>query len=383
TGLTVLSDDERELAYQRLRIPLTVLPTRATAIRIAREAGATLVVVGTYSVTPSPNDQTAAALQGTARVIRVNEGRWMGETMPDGRWAWRPFDFGGQLRDLQRMQGRLAYDIMYERDRALPFSLNQFMQRAERVPYRAFESYVKGIMTENPETRSAYLQNALREYANAHAGATYPQAAFALGQLFYSQRDWARAAEYFSRLQRRDPHYTEAAFYAAISYWRMNDLVRALGALLPLTTDVPLTSIYNNAGALSVQAARRERDAAERERLLTQGINFLRRASESAPDDPTVRFNYAYALFLKGQHAEAVEQLRPVITSNPRDGEAYFLFAKSLERTGRAEAAAEADNQARRYYPGYARWQTEWQRSQTANEVPLRLRQEFNRLDYY
>ena len=37
-GLLVVSSDERELAYQRLRLPETVIPSRATAIKLAREA---------------------------------------------------------------------------------------------------------------------------------------------------------------------------------------------------------------------------------------------------------------------------------------------------------------------------------------------------------
>ena len=35
-GLLVVSSDERELAYQRLRLPETVIPSRATAIKLAR-----------------------------------------------------------------------------------------------------------------------------------------------------------------------------------------------------------------------------------------------------------------------------------------------------------------------------------------------------------
>src|SRR5256885_12770497 len=53
-GLIVVSGDERELAYQRLRLPETVIPSRATAIKLAREAKASMIVIGTYSVTPAP-----------------------------------------------------------------------------------------------------------------------------------------------------------------------------------------------------------------------------------------------------------------------------------------------------------------------------------------
>ncbi|HMF57850.1 MAG TPA: tetratricopeptide repeat protein [Pyrinomonadaceae bacterium] len=382
SDLVVVSSDERALAYQRVRLPLTALPSRATAIKLAREAHASMIVLGTYSVTP-PQGQTPATLQGSARVIKVNEGRLMGETMPDGRWATREYDFGGALTTLQTMQGRLAYQVLYQRDRALPFSQMQFVQQATKVPTRAFEAYVKGLQTdESDDTRANYFKNALHFYAEANAGAIYPQAAFQLGLFYLKKHDWKQAAEYLSKLQKRDPHYAEATFYASLCYFRLNDLSHALAAIVPLTSDMPLTGIYNNAGALSVQAARDERRDAERTRLLEQAVTFLSRAADSAPDDTMVRFNYAYALFLASKYQDAVQQLQSVITTDPRDGAAYFLFSKALEKINRAEAAQAADDQARRFLPFYAKWQTEWQRSQTTPGVSLRLRDTFNRSDY-
>ncbi|MFN2513832.1 MAG: hypothetical protein ABR568_20740, partial [Pyrinomonadaceae bacterium] len=123
-GLIVVSNDERELAYQRLRLPPTVIPSRATAIKLAREAKATMIVIGTYSVTTAPEAAQAgeskaddkspaeAYVQVTARVIKVNEGRTLGEVL-DGAWATRQFDFGGLLTTLQNIQGRIAYQILY------------------------------------------------------------------------------------------------------------------------------------------------------------------------------------------------------------------------------------------------------------------------------
>src|SRR5437867_7718032 len=59
-GLIVVTSDERAVAYQRLRLPLNVLPSRATAIKIAREVKASMIVIGTYNVTvaPPPDDRS-------------------------------------------------------------------------------------------------------------------------------------------------------------------------------------------------------------------------------------------------------------------------------------------------------------------------------------
>src|SRR5215510_13641926 len=84
-GLVVVTSDERELAYQQLRLPETVIPSRATAIKLARQAKASMIVIGSYSVTPAPADEAKTDsnadgyVQVTARVIKVNEGRNFGE----------------------------------------------------------------------------------------------------------------------------------------------------------------------------------------------------------------------------------------------------------------------------------------------------------------
>ncbi len=389
-GLIVVSNDERELAYQRLRLPQTVIPSRATAIKLAREAKATMIVIGTYSVVEgapaadAKSDDKAkgdAYVQVTARVIKVNEGRNLGELL-DGAWATRQFDFGGLLTTLQNIQGRLAYQILYQRDKALPFSQNQLVQEATKIPQRAFESYVKGAqLSERDPKRANYLKNALRFYADANGGAVYPQAAFELGRFYMMEEKWKDATEYFTKLQKKDPHYTEAAFFAGFGYAKLGDHGHALAALVPLSADMPLIGIYNNAGAVAVQASREEKKDDERSRLLAQGTSFLARAAESAPDDEMVHFNYAIALFLAGKYAEVADQLRPVITANPRDGQAYFLFAKSLEKVGKVEAANAADDQARHYLQNYAKWQTEWQKSQTISNASLLMRNVLNRDD--
>lgn len=391
-GLLVVSSDERELAYQRLRLPETVIPSRATAIKLAREAKATMVVIGSYSITPVQDENksdnskdekspTEALVQVTARVIKVNEGRTLGEVL-DGGWATRQFDFGGPLTTLQNIHGRLAYQILYQREKAFAFSQNQLVQEATKVPQRSFEAYLKGVLlSERHPKREIYLKNALKFYADANGGAVYPQAAFELGRYYMIEGKWKDATEQFIKLQKKDPHYVEAAFYAALGYAKMGDLGHALAAIVPLSTDVPLIGIYNNAGAIALQASREEKKDDERARLLEQGSSFLSQAAFSSPDDPLVHFNYAVALFLAGKYADAAEQLKPVITADPRDGQAYFLYAKSLEKAGKTDTANAADDQARRYLQTYAKWQTEWQKSQSVSGVSLRMRDVLNRDD--
>ncbi len=396
-GLIVVSSGERELAYQQLRLPETVIPSRATAIKLARQAKATLIVVGNYTVSPPPAqgeaktdnnaEKPAAAdayVQVTARVIKVNEGRTLGEVL-DGGWATRQFDYGGALTTLQDIHGRLAYQILYQRDKALPYSQNQIVQEATKIPQKAFEAYVKAVQLPLRDAlRANYLKNAMHFYAESLGGAVYPQAAFELGQGYMSLGNWKEATEYFSKIQKKEPHYAEAAFYASLGYTKLGDYGRALATVVPLSSDLPLIGVYNNAGAVAVQAARENKNDAERGRLLAQGTEFLAQASKSAPSDQMVHFNYGYALFLAGKYGEAAEHFRPVITSDQQDGQAYFLFSKSLLKMGNTEAATAADDMARRYLrTAYAKWETEWQKSQSTSGVNLRMRDVLNREELF
>lgn len=393
-GLVVVTSAERELAYQQLRLPETVIPSRATAIKLARQAKATMIVIGSYSVTPPPTlearkdekDKSSieAYVQVTARVVKVNEGRTLGEVV-DGGWATRQFDYGAPLTTLQDIHGRLAYQILYQRDKALPYSQNQIVQEATKIPQKAFEAYVKAVQLPiADQLRENYLKNAIRFYEEASGGTTYPQAAFELGRTYMARGNWKDATENFAKLQKKDPYYAEAAFYASLGYTKLKDYSRALATIVPLSSDLPLIGVYNNAGAIAVQAARESKNEAERARLLAQATTFLGRAADSAADDPMVHFNYAFALFLSGKYEDAATQLRPVITADQRDGYAYFLFAKSLAKTGKAEAATAADNQARKYMDtAYARWETEWEKSQTTSGLGVRLREVLNRNEVF
>jgi tetratricopeptide (TPR) repeat protein len=162
-------------------------------------------------------------VQVTARVIKVNEGRTMGEVL-DGGWATRQFDYGGPVTTLQDIHGRLAYQILYQRDKALPYSQNQIVQEATKIPQKAFEAYVKAVQLNlRDELRANYLKNALHYYAEALGGAVYPQAAFELGRGYMSLGNWKDATEYFSKLQKKEPHYAEAAFYASLGYMKLGD----------------------------------------------------------------------------------------------------------------------------------------------------------------
>ena len=392
--LNVITNEERKLIQQRLRIPLTTLPSLATSLKLARESNATLLIAGRYNIVPAGSD-TAATINVTAKIIRVNEGRFMSEII-DGRQITRDINLNDALGNLQTMQGQIAYQILYQRDKSLPFSQNQLIEAANKVPARAFEAYIKGLLTPGVESRENYFKNASRLYTEATPDGVYSEAELELGHLYLSQRKGNEAINAFERVisahekcrdkarsdkkpaQCGDENYAEASFYIGLLFLQQGNFESAMASLRPLTEDLKLTSVYNALGAISVQASRAEKkNPAKAAAQLTEGVELLKKAANSAPDDVNVRFNYATALFLIGNMSEAADRFRAAIIANPRDGEAYYLLSKVLE-TLKDQTVADIDNQAKRFLTDnnrYAKLETEWQKSHTVTDIAMRVQQ--------
>lgn len=393
-NLNVISNEQRKLIQQRLRIPLNTLPSLATSLKLARESQATLLVAGRYTIIPATGE-SAATLNVTAKIIRVNEGRFMSEFI-DGKQVTRDINFNDALGNLQTMQGQIAYQVLYQRDKSLPFSQNQLIEQASKVPARAFEAYIKGLLTSDLGARENYFKNASRLYSEAQPGGVYSEAELELGHLYLGQRKGLEAINSFEKVisansqchekaraekkpaQCSDETFAEASFYIGLIFLQQGNFESAMATLQPLAEDLKLTTVYNALGAISVQASRAEKkNEAKAAAQLTDGIMYLKKAAESAPDNVNVRYNYGVALFLMGDLKNAADQFRSAIVLNPRDGEMYFLLAKTLELL-KDPTAADIDNQARKYLTEnnrYATLQKAWERDKQIPDMSLRVEQ--------
>lgn len=387
-GLTVVPNEKRKETQARLNLPLTTIPSLATSIKLSTAAKANLLVIGKYSVTPAKGD-LATSLRVTARVIRVNDGMVFGEQTADGRMIMRDIDLADALVNLQKLQAQIAFQVLYQRDNALPFSQNDFIQNSQKIPAQAFEAYIKGMLTaettatpEGDFLRPRFFKKALELYTKERNGETYAQAALELGHFYLKRKEATNAIEYFSRIPETAPIYPEARFYVGLLQFQLGNSQAAIDTLRQLSEKVQLTPIYNNLGAISIDTARKDKTEGKTA-FLSEGINFLTQAVNSMPNDGNALFNLGYALFLSGKYKEAAEKLRPILASNQRDGYAYFLLAKTMEKTGDSAAATSFDENARRYLPTYAKLQLEWQKSQTTGEIPVRLRETFIRSDNF
>ncbi len=333
SGVRVVNVERRNQAFEKMNLNPSDLLTRAAMIRIAGAAQANLALVGEFDIGEAADGVTISIV---ARLIETREGRLVGS---------RTFNYSGPLSDLQEWQGRLAWNIVYERNPAPPYSKEQLIGRAKRIPWAAYESYVKGVQTRDLKLRESFLLRAVQECDAAGGAARFPQAIYELGSLYYRQADFAEAAKLFKRLDKDDPNYVESLFYLGLAAYKAGDAGEASSAFEKLVELTPSLEAVNNAGAALLAKGENEK-----------ALRHLRRALANSPNDLLYRFNYGYAQLRAQNFAEAAQHLRVVTQADPRDGEAQFLLAKALAALGQQTEAARADDEAKRYLPNYAKW---------------------------
>src|SRR4051794_23110416 len=71
----VVSNEQRKLQQQKLRVPLSAIPSLATSLKLARDAHASWLISGRYTILPA-SGETVATINIRASIISVNEGRF-------------------------------------------------------------------------------------------------------------------------------------------------------------------------------------------------------------------------------------------------------------------------------------------------------------------
>jgi tetratricopeptide (TPR) repeat protein len=351
-GMVAIRPDERNVAYKQEGLPPTAILTRATMIKIAERAGANLVTMGTYRITGEGRESTITI---TARVVDIREGRLVG----------REFSRGGPLVDLQKLQGDLAYEILYQHNPALPYSRDQIVTQATQAPIGAYENYIKATLTHDDAARVGFLERAIKEYSEK-TGGKYIPAIFELGRLHYEAKGYKEALDQLLLVDDKDPRYDEAQFYIGVTADALGQTDKALASQQTLAARLPLYEVYNNIAVFLV-----------RKRQFADAINHFKPALEAAPRDTDTLFNLGYAYFLAKDYANAVVELKKEIDRRSSDAEAYYILSKALLALNDQAGATEATDQAKKMLTTFAQWETR-------GIPPLaRMKTSFSKANYY
>lgn len=304
--LTLEREDWRE-AYRRLSVRPYSLLTKASVIRVAEFLDADQVIFGSFELT-APEDKEPKG-RGTLRVLaRILDLRKT-KLGPE-------FIEVSPLEELARLQTHLAWQTLQFVTPSTAPSEQEFHGRQSAVRVDAIESYVRGLLADNPDQKVTMLVQAVRLEPR------YSPANFQLGRLYVQKKAYRQAAEHLQRVLPSDMHYREASFLLGLSRFHNNDFDGAEHAFRIVADAVPLNEVWNNLGA--AQSRKNSQEALE----------SFRKALEGDATDPDYHFNVGYALYKAGDMEGAAERFRAVLERTPDDSMATLMLGRSLKSAG-------------------------------------------------
>ena len=304
--LYVISREDRLRAFDRVGIPATVHPSRATIYHIAELMDADYVVLGSY-------EYDGTRFNASAQLLDMKK-----------LHLYPAVQCSGALPNLIEVQTVLAWNLLEQMPTRPSMTREDFLKASTPIRLDAFESYVRGLMATDRQQKVRYFRSALK------LDPGYTLAIMELGKTYYEAHEYESAALWFGRVPKDDPAAGEASFLAGMSEYYRGNFEKAFIAFNSLSARLPLTEVYNNMGV--VEARRGHRAAA---------VEYFSKALNADPNNADYRFNLAVALFKNGDSAGASRQLRQELQERPTDGEAKS-FLEMINRGVTPPAATAA-----------------------------------------
>ena len=302
-GLLVLAREDREEIFKRLSLRTGVVLTKASVVMIGERLDAGQVIYGDFKVAAPGTPKSELHL--TVRMIdlkRFREGPEITQI--------------GPLETLSQMETKLAWLLIRQLAPEQAPAEEQFFRLRPPVRVEALESYVRGLMTTNPDQKTKLFTQAIR------IDEKFSQPAFQLGRMLFLKGDYRSAAQWLTRVTAGDSHFLEGSFLRAICRFHGSDTEGAATVFRAVLAEIPLNEVYNNLGA----ALSRRNDPTALE-------NFSK-ALEGDESDPDYWFNVGYALWKQGKFDLAADKFRAVLDRAPSDTEATTFLGRCIKRDG-------------------------------------------------
>jgi tetratricopeptide (TPR) repeat protein len=275
--LFIISRGDRLAAFDRMGIPSSAKPSRATVYQVAQELDADYVIMGQFRF----DGQTFTA---SAHVMDASRLRLSPELTESG-----------PLNDLIKIQTALAWDILDNLKVPGTPAKADFVAQFAPMRLDALENYVRGVLATNPQERIRRFQQAVR-LEPAHT-----LAILQLGKAYYETRNYDQAINWLAKVPKSDANSNEAQFYLGLAAFYANQLDKAAAAFQDLSTRLPLTEIFNDLGVVE----------ARRGSKLARG--YFEKSVQTDPSDPDYHLNLAIELFREGDTQASARELRSAL----------------------------------------------------------------------
>ena len=316
-GEQVYSHAGRAAELERYGLPTSSTFSRATMLRVAEDLDADFLIYGKY----------AAAAKGSGITIEMR-------ALSVNPLALKPaVQESGPLESLMELHTRLLWRTLSSRERHYALSLADFTKRQHPLRMDAFEQYARGLQSSDPDARLAQLHEAARLEPE------WPDPIFALGEAYFSKKDYNAALAWFFKIPKTYDRYAEALFFSGVCRLQSNQAELAEQAFHtlqetlknPTANGADLPEVLND---LAIAQARQGKQAAAQA--------SLRRAAELAPGEDDYSFNLGLLALGTDDAGAAADYFRQAAEREPDSAEDRALLILSLEKAGKN---AEADQE--------------------------------------
>ena len=279
--------------------------TKATLIRLGQTLDADEVCYGSFDVTlPRPDAALKEAdIQISAHILDLRK-------LHDGPQTLE----AGQLAELSRLEAHLSWSLLKYLQPSVKYDETQFLNEHKLTRLDAEESYIRGLLTTNPDQRRKWFMQA------AQLDPQFVSPAFELGKIALKRKEYRQAIDWLQRVPAAYPRYPEARFKMGLAAYGAGDYTAAGDYFRELLKSFPLNEVYNDLGAAENQLAR------------PVAIDEFRHALDGDPNDPVYQFNLAAALLRNNYFDEAAKRFQTFLQQSPDDHEAEALLAKAQQR---------------------------------------------------
>lgn len=288
-GFAPMTRADRVYALDHLGLPPNFQPSRASEIKLAQTLDADSIIVGSFSL----NGQDLVA---QAEVVNVPHLKMLA-----------PVTAQGPMTSMIAIFDRLAWKLTRQLDPSLNVAEETFVAEGSSLRLSAYEQYIRGITEPDQAERMRHLATSVK------LSPDFSPAWMALGREEYRSQQYDRAAEAFSRVDRKGPDGLEASFYRGLSLLFSGNYPEAYKEFSEVAKTLPLAEVVNNEG---VALSREGRDGTPQ---------FIQAAADD-PRDADYHFNLAVSLKRHGNSTAALNELTQCLKLRPNDSEAASLL---------------------------------------------------------
>src|ERR1700757_1499615 len=195
-------------------LPSSAKLSHATMLHIAQEMDADYIVFGDF--TTDGNTMTA-----NARVLRVSPVALLPMVKEDG-----------PLNSLMEFHTRLVWGLLRTCDRNYPLSLPQFSKLQQPLGLAAFEQYIRGLLSNDDDSRLRYFQGAARLERD------WPEPAFAMAEVYFQRNDCIAALPWYAKVPQGSALRVEALFDIGVCRLRLSQPDKAVEVFGGLEEDL-------------------------------------------------------------------------------------------------------------------------------------------------